>query len=88
MTQAEQLRWRRAKEIFEVACDGSPGEQGEIIEGMASGDPALAADVWRLLAIQQQSGLTLDASASPSTLAPYGLIRFFSVVAIKQNAQE
>lgn len=78
MTADEQLRWRRAKEIFDAACDESAAEQVEIVEGMAAGDAALAADVGRLLAMQAQSSLTLDAPVNPCTLGLCALRRFSS----------
>lgn len=65
MTPSEQLRWRRAKQIFEAACDASASGQRRIVEEMAEGDSALAADVRRLLEMQQESGLTLDSPAQP-----------------------
>jgi len=65
MNQAEQARWRRAKEIFEQACDTSGSAQRRIVEELAGGDETLAADVNRLLAMQLESGLTLDRPAQP-----------------------
>ncbi len=65
MNEQERGRWRRAKEIFEAACEASASGQQRIVEEMAGGDAELAADVQRLLAMQNDSGLTLDSPAQP-----------------------
>ena len=63
MTVSEQQHWRRAKEIFEAACDAPAALQRQVVEDLAGGDAALAAGVWRLLALQDHPSLTLDFSA-------------------------
>ncbi|MBS1827884.1 MAG: protein kinase [Acidobacteria bacterium] len=65
MTASEQKRWRLAKEIFEAACEESPLRQQQIVREMVAGDLDLAADVQRLLSMQDDSGLTLDSTAQP-----------------------